>query len=262
MGLIIGSLNLLRNAKNEEQKRLFYDFIYRLIAEERLDIITFQEVYKKEIIDDIIRNISGLSSWKGAHSFGSEFAFIWNSDKVEECSKRKEPQIFSNYKAENRLVRDPMYGRFSPRHLGSSNEIRLLDIHLIHGGTKAGATERRKMECSVCKNEIHRVIDTHRYGNFKRAITVILGDYNLTCPQCNEIMNSHIVQTVQECETTLKKDSGYSNSFDHFSFDIVKNSTVPCEVSRIDAVNKYFGGDFESYRKNVSDHVPIKLEIL
>ena len=29
----------------------------------------------------------------------------------------------------------------------------------------------------------------------------------------------------------------------------------------LDAVNKYYNGDFKSYHKNVSDHVPIKMEI-
>jgi hypothetical protein len=160
------------------------------------------------------------------------------------------------------MKREPLYGRFSPKYLGTSNEFRLINIHIVHGGNDtAGNLDLRKEECRLSKSEIHGRIDAHRYGNFKRAFTVVLGDYNLECDVCNSC-DPWNVQTFQDEETTLKREEqGYNNNYDHFSFDVIKNSSVPYTVSRIDAVNRYFKGDFTKYKENVSDHVPVKLEI-
>ena len=82
------------------------------------------------------------------------------------------------------------------------------------------------------------------------------------------------IVTVQGEFTTLKKPpnnnseqevflGGYANDYDHFSYnvDIENIRKVMLNCQRIDAVNNYYNGDFKSYHKNVSDHVPIKLEI-
>ena len=85
------------------------------------------------------------------------------------------------------------------------------------------------------------------------------------------------IVTVQSEFTTLKQQSttntdnseqqefpgGYANDYDHFSYNvnIERNREVYLNYQRIDAVNKYYNGDFKSYHKNVSDHVPIKMEI-
>lgn len=259
MSYRIGSLNLLRSDRDEEQRRLFHGFINDVIHDEGLDIFAFQEVSKKNVIDEMLRNLPRW--WTGAHVVGSEFAFIWDTNRVEECSKHREPKIFREYKSSLHLKREPLYGRFSPKYLGSNNEFRLIDIHLEHGGKDDyAAIIHRKDECELSKDKIYQTIDTHRYGNFKRAFTLILGDYNLDCERCNECKPQNI-RTFQAEKTTLKKTFGYSQSYDHFSFNLDKNSSVPFSASRIDAVNKYFGGEFIRYQKTVSDHVPIKIEV-
>jgi hypothetical protein len=159
------------------------------------------------------------------------------------------------------MKREPLYGRFSPKGLGSINEFRLINIHIEHGGDDYQVTiNRRKTECGLAKNVIHQRIDTHRYGNFKRAFTVVLGDYNLDCPACNSCEPEN-VKTFQEELTTLKNKPGYSRSYDHFSLDTDKNATVPYTVARIDAVEEYFEGDYDKYRQAVSDHVPVVIKI-
>jgi hypothetical protein len=260
MSYRIGSLNLLKSNRTESQGRIFHGFIYEMIADEGLDIVAFQEARGEKVIDGIRCDLP--SCWKGDRVYGSEFSFIWNSHRVEECSKARAPQVFSSYKADTHMMREPLYGRFSPSVLDPSIELRLIDIHIVHGGNNMAVTfDRRKAECGLSKGEIHRTIDVHRYGNFKRAFTVVLGDYNLDCGECN-LCGPENVRTLQTEKTTLKtKEQDYHNSYDHFSFDVEKNSSVPYTVSRIDAVNRYFNGDFTSYRENVSDHVPIKLEI-
>jgi hypothetical protein len=42
---------------------------------------------------------------------------------------------------------------------------------------------------------------------------------------------------------------------------MVRFSDIPLKITRINAVNTYLGNDFTQYRKKVSDHVPVKMEI-
>ena len=79
--------------------------------------------------------------------------------------------------------------------------------------------------------------------------------------------------TIQESPTTLnrvqKEDGSYSstgyteNDYDHFSLTKELQNKLSANADRVDAVNIYYSGDnkFEMYRKQVSDHVPIKLDI-
>jgi hypothetical protein len=228
-----------------------------MIADEGLDIVAFQEVsevYGKDEIDVICRNLP--SWWKGDYVSGSEFAFIWNSERVEMHSTTSFP--------EERMARKPLYGRFSPKGLGPNSEFRLIDIHIVHGGDDNQIhIALRKAECNLVKGEIYRTVDVSRYGDSYgtfTVFTVVLGDYNLDCDECNSC-GPRDVQTFQEEKTTLKMTEGYYNSYDHFSFNVAKNSSIPYTVSRIEAINRYFNGDFTRYRENVSDHAPVKLKI-
>jgi len=188
------------------------------------------------------------------------FAFLWNSNRVLECSKDNIPGVFREYKSDKRMYRDPLYGRFTPNGLGSFYEFRLLDVHFCWTEPK-----RRNDDYQLATGIVYDTVDIHRFGNFKPAFTLVLGDYNLSCEECDMIdimIGNHKVTTVQEELTTLKNEgNGYASNYDHFSYDNGKEEIVKGRVSRIDAVNKYFRGDFEKYRKTVSDHVPVLIEI-
>ena len=71
------------------------------------------------------------------------------------------------------------------------------------------------------------------------------------------------VKTVQYEYTTLKADGGgYAHDYDHFSFEEKQFEGVRMSVKRIDAVKKYYGdGRHAEYRKKVSDHIPIMMNI-
>lgn len=84
------------------------------------------------------------------------------------------------------------------------------------------------------------------------------------------------IKTVQDEKTTLKRrfdnddqdadasayaGEGYANNYDHFSYDFDRFSRIQIDVKRIDAVATYCGGNFETYFKTVSDHVPIVMEM-
>ena len=59
----------------------------------------------------------------------------------------------------------------------------------------------------------------------------------------------------------LEKWKVYSKNFDHFTYDENRFSDVGHQISRIDAVRNYYGGDVERYRQEISDHVPIVIDI-
>lgn len=53
----------------------------------------------------------------------------------------------------------------------------------------------------------------------------------------------------------------YSKNYDHFSYEstMERDRGVRLIVSRVDALKDYYDNDLEKYRREVSDHVPIKL---
>jgi len=265
MGYRICSFNVLRSVRGDDKDREFYGFIYDLIRNEGIDIFAFQEAKNINFIKNLLRNLPNW--WRGVSLYNSELSFIWNSYRVKECSRQGEPRVFVDYSSKYRLIREPAYGRFAPADFDINYEFRLINIHLLHGGNNFPETVAvRKIECDIAKGVIYQAVDkppTGKDGKFNSVFTMILGDYNLDCLECNTCGLSNIV-TLQEEATTLKKEGkGYNNSYDHFSYDVVVNgSAVRIPPSCIDAVNDYFKGDFTQYRQEISDHIPIKIEVL
>ena len=52
-------------------------------------------------------------------------------------------------------------------------------------------------------------------------------------------------------------------NYDHFSFDGNKISAIVNDIDRIDPIQEggKFSGDFNRYLKDVSDHIPVVMEI-
>ena len=59
----------------------------------------------------------------------------------------------------------------------------------------------------------------------------------------------------------LEKWKVYSNNYDHFTYDEDKFDGIGLTIERVDAVRKYYKGDVEAYRREVSDHVPVVIDI-
>lgn len=280
MGYRIGSLNIHKRIhKHSDSERDLFAFIHDFIVKEKLDILALQECLNESELRRIcVRALSPFQNWKGHYERPARgksgdygFAFLWNENRISECSKRNAPQIFTEYKSNDiRLSRDPLYGRFSPKlnlNAQLQQEIRLVNIHLRFSDevlpdlTKIPGYEKRKMECSLATGEIYKSIDTRRYGNFKPAFTLLLGDYNLCVDECINYSGHEDVCTYQDEPTTLNsKRDGYANSYDHFSFDKTKGEPVKF-IKRVDAVEEYFDGDYQKYYDAVSDHAPIVIEI-
>lgn len=262
MSYRICSLNVLRSVRGDDKDREFYTFLNNLIVSEGIDIFAFQEAKDINFIRGIRRNLP--SYWAGEAVPNSELSFVWNSNRVAESSKAQMAQVFVSYKSDKHLEREPVCARFVPVDFKLNCEIRLINIHIKHGGNdSAKFIDERKEECNLAKGVIYQTVNKSpagKDGSFRSIFTIVLGDYNLDCDICNQCGDG-MVRTFQDGETTLKiSEPGYHRSYDHFSYDA--ESSVPCgEPTSIDAVNRYFYGDFASYRKKISDHIPIKLEL-
>ena len=186
------------------------------------------------------------------------------------------------------LIRPPYVARFTPAGLlgGSNFEIRLINTHIVFGKPSnaemfmaepsMGDVSIRKQELQTLSECIYRMVSTKRYGNNLPAYTFLLGDYNL-CLCGTESKMDHLIRiddsrqlrTVQEEKTSLKEvkknedsmgfQDYYAHNYDHFSYETGLDQKLRMQVSRVDALSTYYNNDLETYRKKISDHVPIKL---
>lgn len=137
------------------------------------------------------------------------------------------------------------------------------------------------------------------YGNGMPSYTILMGDYNAeilttwkkqahieqqTKPSLYikesvpyDIIEStkwgetRKIKTVQDQFTTLKSlkvfekedfdGRGYAHDYDHFSYEEKQFEGLYLKAKRIDAVKKYCNNDFEKYYNQVSDHIPIMMEV-
>lgn len=206
------------------------------------------------------------------------------------------PRIYNQYRIDRKLgqkelARNPFYGRFKPKN--ENYEIRIINTHIMFSNRRNNEedelishlsdVEMRKNEFEILVKNILAKENTWRYGNNLTAYTILLGDYNLnlnrrwtTWPYLQEVVEiddgyyKYKIRTVQDQLTTIKNRSkldpdepvrGYANNYDHFSYDEDRFSDLNPIVKRIDSVRKYSGDDFEKHKKEISDHVPISIEI-
>ena len=232
---------------------------------------------------------------------GEGYAYVWNTLKFKlaesgrlDSDKQFEPRIINSLSKDVKNVdcrmfaRAPYYIRLQPCH-GGFNELRLLNIHIYFGKNTIPEIEKRKIEFDTLVQEIYPRINRERYGNFRSAYTIAMGDYNLNIVRpglsispeisqaslnevyrCTGGRNPYSVITIQEQLTTLRNNSNptsqgilsnYANNYDHFTYSPETSPFKGVSCYAVDAVSKYCCGDFEYYRKNISDHVPIIMEI-
>lgn len=276
LGYVIGSFNM-RHFSGVGTHNI--NKIAEIIRNENFDIVAMQEVKRQMPIDLLKKRLPG---WEGYHGksmsdtdFGKGldneggglgFAFLWNTRRVIECSNDNQPEIITRFS--KNITRKPFYGRFTPSGLGKSLfEIRLINIHLWYGDNKLIDIQKRLSEFELVTKKIYSDISNQIYGDNMPAYTVVLGDYNFTavfCQSKEQDIAKYFVKTVQEKETTLPKSNdkrSFVNDYDHFSFDIKRFAATGIAYDRIDTVNNHLNGDFEKHRKEISDHVPIKIEL-
>ncbi len=164
-----------------------------------------------------------------------------------------------------------------------------------------GAYEIRRNEFKMLAKYVLPKIGDRVYGcdpndlmgmkNLPAAYTILCGDYNLelrgglhekTGPFIDVVLPPEIM-TFQEDLSSVKKgvdstkkgfeESYLSKNYDHFTFDVNKTDpilykTENNKIERQDAVKTFYPGkkdpnlpDIETYKKEVSDHLPIGITI-
>jgi len=330
----IGSFNLYKfSGESDEVISKNCDVIARIIEDEKFDVIALQELQastdsnpKNVLINkrllqklnksfDINSNyciwdmVGSASDSSKYHSYSEGYAFVFNKRRLRLVSNT-EAEIFSGYGMSQKLVRPPLYARFTPKGLlgGGFFELRLINTHLAFGRPDpvlySSDLEYRRKELMTIATEIYPRIADKRYGDNMPSYTILMGDYNLCIigdskivPYNKDIVygkantlisENRVLTTLQHEKSTLKQtgqpalrrsmDSDveaysadiydgeiggvyFSQDYDHFSVDSAILERLGVSVSRIDAVEKYYYGDLAKYRREVSDHVPIKMVI-
>ncbi len=215
---------------------------------------------------------------------------ILNFDTLPlQAKKEYDARIESNYRLDKmlyqgRLVRDPMYIRLES--LQSWFEIRLINTHIMFSDTSnelnvsVSDSLKRKREFKIL-TDIYRELADKQYRNGRPAYTFLLGDYNLNLPSSQakspyveEIMqhkerNGRVrnIITIQNQLTTLKMnfdaledETYFANNYDHFTYDDRLNK-AKIQVFSFNTVAKYCNDKPEIHRKEISDHIPICLEL-
>jgi hypothetical protein len=278
MGYIIGSFN----THNFGIKNHDINLIAEIIVSENFDIIALQEVISPKSFELLMQRLppgwDGCCSKHGNNNqgFGSYtqgFGYLWKTKRVRVCDQ---PIIFSKYtdifSKDRRMIRDPYYSRFTPSGTlgGAFFEIRLINIHLKANYDKSTDKPRTVAEYKKVTGEILGCCDK-RYGDNMPAYTIILGDHNLLCVECNTInqQTANGIVTKQEEKTWICSDdpskrevARYYSDLDHFSYEEARFDGTTIKIERVDSVSKYCSNDFKKHRESVSDHVPIKLELI
>lgn len=202
-------------------------------------------------------------------------------------------------RGEYELQRNPYYGRFKPKN--GFCEIRLINAHIrsakdnkedhYWGLTKLNEGAQRRSELNILTKVIYNNISNKVYGNNMPSYTILLGDYNLNL-RTQETKSPYVpgggddygvirvyengiwrqdIVTVQNQLTTFNsvKDektgetvsTDYANNFDHFSYDKDRFKGIGTRARRVNSVKKYCDNDFQKHKKQVSDHVPISLQL-
>ena len=295
----IGSINMKRMGLTAITKRDF-EKIAKMIVDEKLDVVALKEIFSegkalKRLLEKLKYYVQHeLYDWdvcfpdpKETVNFkptGETYAYIWNKKKfklieftklgskrtftpgiIKKDDARVDPSVF---------VRPPFYIRLQPIN-GGFGELRLLNIHIIHG---EGSTEinKREAEFEYLVKNVYPGISSRRYGSNRASYTIAMGDYNLNIMSSNVMVEAKTAQikpnyfieedninivTIQDQLTTLKESNGYANNYDHFTYSPERSKFQNVSCRTIDAVQKYCGGDFNEYREKISDHLPIVITI-
>lgn len=324
---IIGSFNVHNLSSRTIMERAYP--IADIINTSGMDLVALQEVLDDGAIQTIVKTLNrGINKWESTKKLQPKlrregekllkdtrgdlrnegYAFIWNKTRLKKVDttlangqKRVyEPTIFSQYKidrsiGEKELVRDPLYGRFTPRGLGGGNfEIRIICTHIRFNGNKGendpSYLNMRRNELNILSKALYPKLADKKYGNNMPSYTILLGDYNMNLKSSgingNSIENEEFfvsgnqnmkkMITVQDQRTTLKKKSENStvntdgqylaNNYDHFTYDALSLNSIHPRYKNVDVIgnagyHSCYYANYEKYSKEVSDHLPVIIEL-
>ena len=310
----IGSFNVNRLSRSSAT-RFRAEQIADIIMHEQMDIVALQEVLDEDALHPIKSCLgSGWESFwlnsrpkKGMRDYdhdpgGEGYAFLWDrrrlrkvhADTMDGKDGNFDPCIYNRYavnrkKGQQELIRDPVYGRFTPQGLGGGNfELRIICTHIRYNGLDEESDRflwpMRQNEFEVLTQTLYPMLADMVYGAQMPSYTVLLGDYNMSLkrlwtkkpyidtPDEGIVLDEKRIITVQDQLTTLKKPKkkdettrGYKHNYDHFSYDMNRFKAVQPHVERVDVVGSSyytaFYDNYDRYRDEISDHVPVVMTI-
>ena len=227
--------------------------------------------------------------------------FVLANAEETGLSREYKPRIYKQYKIDRKngqtdLIREPFFARFFPTGGAAPYiEVRIINTHIRFSKGKSdnsedvntpGAIAMRKNEFDVLTKAIYAKEADKRYGNNRPSYTILLGDYNLNSPSStakspyliesfeidDTIRSKKIITTIQKELSTLKKkqeddsqdvddNNIFANNYDHFTYDASSFRDVVVTCQRINTVDKYCDGDKEKHIKDISDHLPVMMNI-
>ena len=269
----IGSFNL-KNFSANSKKDL--ERIAQIITEEQMDVVALQEILSegkgvKNLLERCTKyelydwdyccaspresiDPEKISDMVLNDTRGECYVYLWNKKKFKLAEMTKlgqkrifEPRIINSLSNDVQVncsifARTPYYIRLQPC-FGGFFELRFINIHIYYGDNKLTSIAKRMIEYNILTQDIYPDISTKRYGNFRTAYTVAMGDYNLNIftPGIMTTNENYLmpvysysdgkktvnVLTEQTELSTLKypssenqeqQSSGYANNYDHFTY--------------------------------------------
>lgn len=297
----IRDFNFSNQSRDGEKIGRDFEKIAEIIIKEKFDVVAIQEVNAeiaiKHLTNVLNKNKNLTIEWEycyGAPLPGKTkdpegYAFIWNNKRLRllEVPRNNNPRLYQDAGGLS-LLRPPFYARFTARGMfgGSNFELRLLNVH-IRDAVKG--EDRIKEFDVLVKQILPRCCDHQEVsmaGEIMPAYTFILGDYNICLNKearaqfrVDSITESaytgkrRYYKTVQEEPTSLRMPGNqktieecYANNYDHFTYEINLIEKMRLSERRVEGLSYYKSEkcpleQLERYRKSVSDHVPICMEI-
>lgn len=291
MSYLIGSFNTYKMGEQTVQQRLKdWKLIARIINNSNIDIVALQEIFSEKPVAELQRYMN-FYGCKWDYRFAQKetvrneregYAFLWNTKRISllrDSDRIFEPHIEAKWSRS--LIRPPFVGRFMPVGFNTPFiEIRIINTHIVYSKDRYmernendwTSLELRKNEYRKLSKAVFPQIAHERFGVFRDAYTLITGDYNLCLQHCLNIdaepsderisisSRQHEKTTLSKLQADLPHLDPYSNDYDHFSFSEHESPYVH-QTARIDAPRNFCGGNFDYYRQNISDHVPIILHL-
>ena len=183
--------------------------------------------------------------------------FRFDKDKELELSAVKQR------KNEFGVLTEAIYPKYEDKRYGNNNAAYtfiLGDYNL--NIVKPIVLDGRDRNCPL--DEVVYIDDKKIITVQEKLTTVRMSDNQKSEEEASAVeINNVKTQKIKEDIKALKKMTPdyYANNYDHFTYNAEIENRLLLLNDRVEAVGKYYKKDSDLYRKEVSDHVPIKLTV-
>jgi endonuclease/exonuclease/phosphatase family metal-dependent hydrolase len=201
------------------------------------DVIALQELRDRQIIFFLSGGLKEI--------FFSDFKRLTSNYKGKGTHKEVYGFLVHDRYKDVKLVELSNYRNFKrpPSAVILDKKIAVVNIHIVYGKTK----KQRVREAKRLKKLYKELEQKYK---IKKENVILAGDFNLTHKDLKKIFKKE--QVLIDEKTTIGKKK-LSKNYDHFIVD--KSKKVLTKV-RTDLIK-----DYKFFTKNISDHLPIELNV-